>query len=52
MVPFLVLPDEDAQLAPKEAFAKWAAEIVKRQSLVHLPMPQRDFLADILTRTR
>ena len=50
LVPLLVLPEEDAAtLTPKEAFAKWAAEIVKRQSIVHLPGPQRDFLFDMLT---
>lgn len=51
LVPLLILPEEDAQLAPKDAFSKWAAEIVKRQALVHLPGPQRDFLFDMLART-
>jgi len=52
LVPLLILSEEDAQLAPKDAFSKWAAEIVKRQAFVHLPGSQRDFLADMLTRTR
>src|SRR3989344_3363268 len=48
LVPLLVLPEEDAaSLTPKEAFSKWAAEITKRQALVHLPRAQRDFLVDM-----
>ena len=48
LIPLLVLPEEDAtNLTPKEAFSKWAAEITKRQALVHLPRAQRDFLVDM-----
>ena len=47
VVPLLVLPEEDAtNLTPKQAFSKWAAEIVRKQGLVHLPEAQRDFLKD------
>jgi len=52
LVPLLVLSEEDAAMfSPTEAFSKWAAEIVKRQALVHLPEAQRDFLANLLTKT-
>ena len=51
LVPLLVLPEEDAvTLTPNAAFAKWAAEIVKRQALVHLPGSQHDFLVDMLSK--
>jgi hypothetical protein len=39
-----MLPEEDAaNLTPREAFSKWAPEIVKKQSIVHLPGAQREF---------
>ena len=44
LVPLLMLPEEDVRLDPREAFAKWAAEIVWRQAIVHLSDAQREFL--------
>lgn len=49
LVPLLIVPDEDLRLIPKDIFAKWAAVIVKRMAIAHLPMPQRDFLFNMLT---
>lgn len=44
LVPLIILPEEDLGLTPEEAFCKWAALIMKRHTLMHLPISQQDFL--------